>query len=68
MFSQNFLSVFREVLQMRKSFSYRVPSVVALLSIARNGCSRMMEEDISKSLAACAGQHVCVFVTASFSL
>lgn len=56
------------MLQMKKSFNYRVPSVVALLSIARNVCSRMTEEDISKSLAAFAGQCVCEFVAASFCL
>lgn len=53
---------------MQSLSSYRVLSVVALTSTARNGCFRMMEEDINKSLAAHAGQCICLFVTVSLYL
>lgn len=55
------------MLQMKEFSGYRVLNVIAVLSIARNGCFRMIE-DISESLAALAGQHAYVFVTASFCL
>lgn len=42
--------------------------MVALIGIARNGCFRMREEDMNKSLAAHAGQYSCLFVTVSFYL